>query len=173
VQGGWYIKTYSNTLQSIIICTKYISIVKPSRCTIFLVYWISLYMFRKVFPSMIMNSRLYIQHQVDVIQVSWLHASGHEMEQFHLVPASMESTKLYNIYLMLYVGSWIPDDGRKDRPKHVEWYSINFKNCASSWFYYKNISRCTVPWTLNLYEICYYIIYYTMRKYTNQPALGI
>ena len=28
---------------------------------------------------------------------------------------------------MLYVQSWTPDDGRKDRPKHVEWYSVNSK----------------------------------------------
>jgi len=27
---------------------------------------------------------------------------------------------LYNIYLMLYVQSQTPDDGRKDHPKHVE-----------------------------------------------------
>jgi len=53
---------------------------------------------------------------------------------------------------MLYVQSWTPDDGRKDRPKHVEWYSVNSKNFAptSSWFYCRNISRCTVPWTSNL-----------------------
>jgi len=24
---------------------------------------------------------------------------------------------------------------------------IKLENCASSWFYYRNISRCTVPWT--------------------------
>jgi len=41
--------------------------------------------------------------------------------------ASKQSTNLYDIYLMLYVQSWTPDDGRKDRPKHVEWYSINSK----------------------------------------------
>jgi len=23
------------------------------------------------------------------------------------------------------------------------------KNCASSWFYYRNVSQCTVPWTSN------------------------
>jgi len=40
-------------------------------------------------------------------------------------------------------------DRRKDRPEHLEWYLINSKNCASSWFYYRNISRCTVPWTSN------------------------
>ena len=94
----------------------------------FRVYWISLYMFWTVFPSIIRSSRLYTQHQVYVIQFSWLFASGHEMERyFHLVPASKESTNLYYIYLMLCVQSWTPDDGRKDRPKHVEWYLINSK----------------------------------------------
>jgi hypothetical protein len=34
--------------------------------------------------------------------------------------ASKQSTNLYDIYLMLYVQSCTPDDGRKDRPKHVE-----------------------------------------------------
>ena len=78
----------------------------------FRVYWISLCMFRTVFPSIIRSSRLYTQHQVYVIQVSWLLASGHEMElQF----------------LMLCVKPWTPDDGRKDRPKHAEWYSVNSK----------------------------------------------
>jgi len=54
-------------------------IVKPTRCTIFRVYWISLYMFRTAFPSIIRSLRLYIQHHVYVVQVHWLHASGHEM----------------------------------------------------------------------------------------------
>jgi len=103
----------------------YISVVKPTRCTIFRVYWISLHMFRTVFPSVIRSSRLYIQHQVYVIQVRWLQAT-------------MQSTNLYDVYLMLYVQSWTPDDGRKDRPKHVEWYSVNSKNCASGWFFYGN-----------------------------------
>ena len=92
----------------------------------FRVYWISLYMFRTVFPSIIGSSRLYTQHQVYVIQVSWLLASGHEMD-LHFVSASKQSTNLNDIYLMLCVQSWTPDDGRKDRPKHVEWYSITLK----------------------------------------------
>jgi len=112
----------------------YISIVKPTRCTIFRVYWISLYMFRTVTPSTIRSPRLYIQLQLYVIQVRWLLASG-------LVPASKQSTNLYDIDLKLYVQPWTPDCGRCDRPKHVEWYSINSKNCASSWFYYRNISH--------------------------------
>jgi hypothetical protein len=86
----------------------------------FRVYWISLYMFRTVFPSIIRSSRLYTQHHVCLIQVSWLLASAHE-------PASKQSTNLYDIYLMLCVQSWTPDDGRKDRAKHVVWYSINSK----------------------------------------------
>jgi hypothetical protein len=76
------------------------------------VYWISVYMFRTVFPSIIRSSRLYTQHQVYVMQVSW-------------VLASKQSTNLHDIYLMLCIQSWTPDDGRKDRPKHVDWYSVN------------------------------------------------
>jgi hypothetical protein len=120
-----------------------ISIVKPSRCTILRVYWISLYVFRTVFPSIIRSSRPYIQHQLYVIQFRWKHASGYEMElQFHLACTSKQSTNLYDIYLMLYVQSWTLDDGRKDHLKHVEWYSINSKNCASSWFYHRNLHLC-------------------------------
>jgi len=29
-------------------------------------------------------------------------------------------------------------------------YQINLRNCASRWLHYKNISRCTVLWMLNL-----------------------
>jgi hypothetical protein len=50
----------------------------------FQVYWISLYMFQMVFLPIIRSSRLYTQHQVYVIQVSWLLASGHKMELFLL-----------------------------------------------------------------------------------------
>jgi len=60
--------------------------------------------------------------------ISWLLASGQEKKpQFHLVPASKQLINLYNINLILYVQSWTHDDGRKDRPKHVKWYSINSK----------------------------------------------
>jgi hypothetical protein len=41
----------------------------------FRVYWISLYMFRTVFPSVIRSPRLYTQRQVYVRQVLWLLAS--------------------------------------------------------------------------------------------------
>jgi hypothetical protein len=38
------------------------------------------YMFRTVSPSIIRSLKLYIQHQVYVIQVLWLLDSGNEME---------------------------------------------------------------------------------------------
>jgi len=60
-------------------------------------------MFRTVSPSIIMSLRPHIQHQVYVIQVLWLLASGNEME--HLVPAGKQPQNLYDIYLMLYVQS--------------------------------------------------------------------
>jgi hypothetical protein len=43
------------------------------------------------------------------------------------MPAGKQSTNLYDINLTLCVQSGTPDDGRKDRPKHVEWYSVNSK----------------------------------------------
>ena len=64
----------------------------------------TLYMFRTVSASIIRSLRLYIQHQVYVIQVLWLLVSGNGMErEFHLVPTSKQPQNLYDIYLMLYV----------------------------------------------------------------------
>jgi len=62
-------------------------------------------MFQTVFPSIIRSLRLYIQHHT--IQVLWL-------------LAGKQPQNLYDIHLMMYVQFWTPDNGRKDRPKHVE-----------------------------------------------------
>ena len=48
-------------------------------------FGMTLYMFRTVFLSIIRSLRLYVQHQVYVIQVLWLLASGNGME-LHAVP---------------------------------------------------------------------------------------
>ena len=47
---------------------------------------------------------------------------------------------LFDICLLLYVQSWTPDDGWKDRSKRVELFQnkIIWNNGASSWFYYTN-----------------------------------
>jgi len=114
-------------------------IVKPARCIIFRVYWISLYMFRRSFrPSSGVQDCTY----------SIRYMSHRFLDR---MLACSQGTCGTWVNLMLYVQSWTPDDGRKDRPKPVEWYSINSKNCASSWSYYRNITRCTVPWTLNFF----------------------
>ena len=39
------------------------------------------------------------------------------------VPSRSRWHYLFDIYLLLYVQSLTPDDGRKDRPKHVECHS--------------------------------------------------
>ena len=45
-----------------------------------------------------------------------------------------------------------PDDGQRNCPKHVQFYSKNEieEISASGWFYYKNLSRRTVTWTSNM-----------------------
>jgi len=112
----------------------------------FRVYWTSLYMFRTVFPSIIRSSRLWTQHQVYVIQVSWLLANGHELE--HLVPASKQSSNLYDLCTIL--NSW----WGTERPSETCRVIFNkLENCASNWFSYRNISRRKVPWTWKLTKI--------------------
>jgi hypothetical protein len=83
----------------------------------FIPFDLTLYMFRMVFPSIVRSSRLHIKQQLLLPA-----ASGNEMElQLHLVPASKQAAvSVWHIRLLLYVQSWTPDDGRKDRPKHVE-----------------------------------------------------
>ena len=66
------------------------------------------------------------------------HSIRYMSYRFCWLLASKQPQNLYDIYLMLCIQSWTPDNGRKDRPKHVEWYSINSKNCESFWFYYRN-----------------------------------
>ena len=55
---------------------------------------------------------------------------------------------------------WAPDDGRKNRLKHVEYFTeINsLCNVASGWLYVKIRLRCTDPWTSH-------VLWKTFRKY--------
>ena len=83
------------------------SIVKPAICTIVsnsFYFGMALYMFRTVFASIIRSSRLYIQQQAFVKQIL-------------LSASSSRQRYLFDKCLLLYVQSWTPDDGRKDRPK--------------------------------------------------------
>jgi len=92
-----------------------ISIVKPTRCTTVsnLFYFrMTLYTFRTVFPSIIRSSRLYIQQPN---RYCCLLASR------YLVASRQQY--LFDKCLLLYVQSQTPDDGQKNRPKHVECHS--------------------------------------------------
>jgi len=65
---------------------------------------------------------------------------------------------------MLYIQFWAPDDGRRNRLKHVEHFTeINkFCNVASCWLYLKILSRRTDPWTSNLF--CYSKLHVSAQK---------
>jgi hypothetical protein len=106
-------------------------------------------MFQTVFPSIIRSSKLHIQRQAFVRPI--------------LPPAQQyRSDKC----LTLYVQFWAPDDGRKNRLKHVERCTeINrLWNVASCWLHSANLIRkvwreknqqhATVKWNTNLMQHC-------------------
>ena len=74
-------------------------------------------MFRTVFPSIIRSLSLYIQQQAYVKQIL---LSGTGSISY---PLASRQQYLFDKCLLLYVQAWTPDDGRKDRPKHVECHS--------------------------------------------------
>jgi len=76
------------------------------QCIKFIYFGVALYMFWTVFPSIISSSRLYIQLSN---KYCWLLVSSQQY--------------LFDKCLLLHVQCWTADDGRKDRPKHVECYS--------------------------------------------------
>jgi len=94
-------------------------------------------MFRTVSPSIIRSLRLYIQH--NTIQVLWLLASK-----------KPQNLHVYDIYLMLYVQSWTPDDGRRDLPKHVECF-LGFSYRASFKHYDKGYQQMPLSFVIFLY----------------------
>jgi len=60
--------------------------------------------------------------------------------QFHPGPARKLSTNLCDIYHCWVYSEWIPDDGQRNCPKHVEFHvKIICEISASSWFCYKEI----------------------------------
>jgi hypothetical protein len=100
-------------------------------------------MFRTIPLSIIRSFSPYTQQMVYVIQVCRQLWAGSGWNQFHPDP----TRKMSVWYITLLCVRWeTPDDGQRNCPKHVEFHSkIKFeKISASSWFYYKDLSRCTV-----------------------------
>ena len=50
---------------------------------------------------------------------------ANRIRTFHPDPARKLSANLYNIYLCCVYSEKIPDDGQRNCPKHVEFYSKN------------------------------------------------
>jgi hypothetical protein len=42
-----------------------------------------------------------------------------------MIPLVRSQQNLYDMYLLLFVQCWTPDDGQRNCPKHVEFYSKN------------------------------------------------
>ena len=107
----------------------------------------TLYMFRTVSPSIIRSLRGYIQHQVYVIQVLWPLASGKEMERSSIsfpLASSHRTCMTYTDTVCTVLDSWWWTERPSETCTMLFQNKINLRYCASGWFYYRNILRCTV-----------------------------
>ena len=129
-------------------------IIKPTIYTNFskVIFLIKLYMFRTVPLSIIRSFSLYTRNG---ICHTGLMTAFEQDQDGPAVPSwscsQAVSKPVWHIPLLCV--QWkTPDDGQRNCPKHVEFYSKNklWEISASSWFYFKNFSRCTVTWTSNL-----------------------
>jgi len=83
------------------------------------------------------------------ILLQWLCRAAAFLEmELSSISFPLASRQQYRIdtYLLLYVQSWTPHDGRKDRPKHVVLFQSKTKFweiCASGWFYCRNTIQYT------------------------------
>ena len=77
----------------------------------------TIYMFRTGFPSIIRSSKLRIQQRYMSNSCCYLLLAG---MRWNAVPSHPRWRQLFDVCLLLYVQSWAPNDGRKDRAKHVE-----------------------------------------------------
>ena len=100
------------------------------------VFGITLYMFRAAFPSTNTNSRLYIQHQVYVQQVL-LPGSNQVIVSVWHIPVAVCTA----------FNSWWWTERSSETCRVLFQNKINLRYCASGWFYYGNILRCTALWT--------------------------
>jgi len=71
---------------------------------------------------------------------------SYSIRRFRPDPARKLSANLYDIYHCCVYSEKTLDDGQRNCPKHVEFYSKNkFEKLVQLvCFFYKNLSRCTV-----------------------------
>jgi len=99
------------------------------------------YMSWTVFPSIIRSLRLYIQYQVYAVQVLWL------------LQAATEPVRHIPDAVCTVLDSWWWTERPSETCRELFQNKINLRYCASGWFYYRNILRCTVLQTSNS-ELC-------------------
>ena len=90
-----------------------------------------IYMFLTVFSSIIKSLRLYIQHQVYVIQVLLLIATTELV--WHIPDA-----------VCTFLDSWWWTERQSETSRLLFQNETNLRYCASGWFYYRNMLRCAV-----------------------------
>jgi len=77
-------------------------------------------MFRTVFPSIIRSSKLRIQQRNMSKSCCYLLLSGMRWNCIPCHPRQQQVAAVVWHIPLLYTQFWVPDDGRKDRPKRVE-----------------------------------------------------
>ena len=75
--------------------------------------------------------------------LKYSHSTTNKMQRFSIYLFLLDALHVSDKYLTLYVQFWVPDDGRKNRLKHVERLTEINKlwNVASCWFYSANSGR--------------------------------
>jgi len=119
----------------------------------------TLYRFRAVFPSIIRSLRLYIQHQVYVIEVLWLQAATEPL--WHIPDAVCTA-----------LDSWWWTERPSETCRVLFQNKINLRYCTSGWFCYRNILRCTVLQTSNTMNIIFLLYFATCFGHLIQLSSG-
>jgi hypothetical protein len=124
----------------------YILITKPTRCTNSQIYFWN--------GTQHVSDSFFVHHQ----ESSTVHTAIHTCYANCLLASSQHN--LYDIYLLLCVQCWTPDDGQSTCPKHVEFYSTNkFENycilLVSLQEYYYWPYPCVVPVTYSCICVLY------------------
>jgi len=118
------------------------------------IFGIKLYMFQTVPLSIISSFSPYTQ-QWYMSYSLWAGSGRNVQDQDRMSCSCSQAVSKPVWHIPVLCVHWkTPDDGQRNCPKHVEFYSKNKfeKISASSWFYYKNLSRCAVTWMSNLYS---------------------
>jgi len=115
----------------------------------------TIYMFWAAFPSIIRSLRLYIQHRVYVIQVLWLLASKQSTNLCDIIPDAVCTV----------LDSWWWMERPSETCRILFQNKTNLRYCASGWFYYRNILRCTVLQMSGQIHIFFFFLQHMLGQY--------